>query len=309
MNPIKYTLLALIALGMTFLSQLSAQELGSKERPLRVMLVPADGGTEDGTLADFKPMFNSLSKTTGLHFDMKVGQSYAAVITAMVNQQADIAWFGAVSYLEAKKRGGAELLSLSVKKGESVYYSGIFVPRNSGINSLADLKGKDVAFGDPHSTSSFVYPMAMIIKSGIDPIRDLKSIRLTGSHTNSLNALSEGHVDAACASFTLFEKAVKNGAIDATKFKPLVKSDPIPNPPMALNPKLSPIMKAKLRVAIHEVHQAPGIEPGMIRGYGGKKVDRYNADVRESVIETAGSTIALVSEELRVQILAKASER
>jgi len=309
MNSIKHTLLALIALGMTFLSQLSAQELGSKERPLRVMLVPADGGTEDGTLADFKPMFNSLSKTTGLHFDMKVGQSYAAVITAMVNQQADIAWFGAVSYLEAKKRGGAELLSLSVKKGESVYYSGIFVPRNSGINSLADLKGKDVAFGDPHSTSSFVYPMAMIIKSGIDPIRDLKSIRLTGSHTNSLNALSEGHVDAACASFTLFEKAVKNGAIDATKFKPLVKSDPIPNPPMALNPKLSPIMKAKLRVAIHEVHQAPGIEPGMIRGYGGKKVDRYNADVRESVIETAGSTIALVSEELRVQILAKASER
>jgi phosphonate transport system substrate-binding protein len=112
--------LALIALGMTFLSQLSAQELGSKERPLRVMLVPADGGTEDGTLADFKPMFNSLSKTTGLHFDMKVGQSYAALITAMVNQQADIAWFGAVSYLEAKKRGGAELLSLSVKKGESV---------------------------------------------------------------------------------------------------------------------------------------------------------------------------------------------
>ena len=309
MNPIKYTLLAFIALGMSFLSQLSAQELGSKERPLRVMLVPADGGTEDGTLADFKPMFNSLSKTTGLHFDMKVGQSYAAVITAMVNQQADIAWFGAVSYLEAKKRGGAELLSLSVKKGESVYYSGIFVPKNSGINSLADLKGKDVAFGDPHSTSSFVYPMAMIIKSGIDPIRDLKSIRLTGSHTNSLNALSEGHVDAACASFTLFEKAVKNGAIDAAKFKPLVKSDPIPNPPMALNPELSPIMKAKLRVALHEVHQAPGIEPGMIRGYGGKKVDRYNADVRESVIETAGSTIALVTDELRVQILAKASER
>lgn len=309
MKKIKSTLISLLALGLGFSTSYAAEKIGSKEQPLRVMLVPADGGTEDGTIADFKPLFNSLTKSTGLHFDMKVGQSYSAVITAMANRQADIAWFGPVSYLEAKKLGGAELLALSVKKGNSTYYSGIFVSKKSGINTLADLKGKDIAFGDPHSTSSFVYPMAMIIKSGIDPIRDLKSIRLTGSHTNSLNALSEGHVDAACASFTLFEKAVKNGAIDATKFKPLVKSDPIPNPPMALNPKLSPIMKAKLRVAIHEVHQAPGIEPGMIRGYGGKKVDRYNADVRESVIETAGSTIALVSEELRVQILAKASER
>ena len=77
--------------------------------------------------------------------------------------------------------------------------------------------------------------MAMIIKSGLDPIKDLKSIRLTGSHTNSLNALSEGHVQAAAASFSSFEKAVKAGAIDPSKFKPLVKSDPIPNPPLALN--------------------------------------------------------------------------
>ena len=47
----------------------------------------------------------------------------------------------------------------------------------------------------------------------------------------------------------------------------------------------------------------------MIRGYGGKAVDRYNADVQEAVIDEAGSTIALVTDALRVQILAKASKR
>ena len=49
---------------------------------------------------------------------------------------------------------------------------------------------------------------------------------------------------------------------------------------------------------------AAGIKPGMIRGYGGKAVDRYNADVQEAVIDEAGSTIALVTDALRVQILA-----
>jgi phosphonate transport system substrate-binding protein len=282
---------------------------GSAEDPLRVMLIPADGGTEDGTIADFKPLFNAMTKTTGLHFDLKVGQSYGAVISAMANKQADIAWFGAVSFLEAKKMGGAELLALSVTKGEAVYYSGLFVARDSGINSIEDLKGKDVAFGDPSSTSSFVYPMAMIIKSGIDPITDLGSIRMTGSHSNSLKALSEGHVHAAAASFNSFEKAVKAGAVDPMKFKPLVKSDPIPNPPMAIHPDMSPVMKAKLRLAIHEVHNADGITPEMIRGYGGKKVDRYDADVQESVIEAAGTTIALVTTQLKGEILAKAGNR
>ena len=309
MKKIKSILISLFAMVFSFNAALAADKVGSKEQPLRVMLVPADGGTEDGTLADFRPLFSALTQSTGLHFDMKVGQSYSAVISAMANRQADIAWFGPVSYLEAKKRGGAELLALSVKKGNSTYFSGIFVSKKSGINSLADLKDKDIAFGDPHSTSSFVYPMAMIIKSGLDPIKDLKSIRLTGSHTNSLNALSEGHVQAAAASFSSFEKAVKAGAIDPSKFKPLVKSDPIPNPPLALNPALSPILKAQLRVAIHEVHTAEGIKPGMIRGYGGKAVDRYNADVQEAVIDEAGSTIALVTDALRVQILAKASKR
>lgn len=309
MNKLKEILLVVLSLGLATASASAESAKGSEEQPLRVMLIPADGGTEDGTIADFKPLFNSMTKSTGLHFDLKVGQSYAAVIAAMTNQQADIAWFGPVSYLAAKQRGGAELLALSVVKGESTYFSGIFVARNSGIDTIADLVGKDVAFGDPNSTSSFVYPMAMILKNGIDPVRDLNSIRLAGSHSNSLKALSEGHVHAAAASFNSFEKAVKAGAIDPKKFKPLVKSDPIPNPPLALNPALSPILKAKLRLAIHEVHNAPGIELGMIRGYGGKAVDRYNADLSESVIEEAGSTIALVTDALKVQILAKASSR
>lgn len=306
---LKKPISVLLTVCLAAASMFAQTPKGTADDPLRVMLIPADGGTEDGTIADFKPLFNAITQSTGIHFDMKVGQSYAAVITAMVNEQADLAWFGPVSYLQAKKKGGAELLALSVEKGDSTYFSGIFVARDSGINTIDDLKGKDVAFGDPNSTSSFVFPMAMIIKSGIDPVSELQTIRLTGSHSNSLKALTEGHVHAAAASFNSFEKAVKAGAIDPNKFKPLVKSDPIPNPPLALNPALSPIMKAKLRLAVHEVHNAPGIKPGMIRGYGGKKVDRYNADVQESVIEEAGSTIALVNDRLKTQILAKASER
>ncbi|MCX8102548.1 MAG: hypothetical protein N3D77_15065 [Geminicoccaceae bacterium] len=44
---------------------------GSPARPFRVTLVPADGGAEDGTKADFKSLFDAVTKATGLHFDIK----------------------------------------------------------------------------------------------------------------------------------------------------------------------------------------------------------------------------------------------
>src|ERR1700744_3513487 len=86
---------------------------GSVERPLEVMLIPADGGTEDGTKKDFLPLFEAVTRTQGLHFDVHVGQSYGAVVEAMANGQVDVGFFGAVSYLQAKKRAGAELLAVS----------------------------------------------------------------------------------------------------------------------------------------------------------------------------------------------------
>ena len=72
----------------------AAQNDGSAEKPLRVVLIPADGGTEEGTKKDFQPIFDAISGHTGLKFDIKVGQSYNAVVEAMCTGAADIAWFG-----------------------------------------------------------------------------------------------------------------------------------------------------------------------------------------------------------------------
>ena len=282
---------------------------GSAERPLRVMLIPADGGTEEGTVADFEPVFKAITREYQLHFDIKVAQSYNAVVEGMVNGKVDVAWFGAVTYHQAKKRGAAQLLAVGVSKGESVYFAGIFVRTSSELKTIADLKGKSVAFGDINSTSSFNFPVAMIAGGGLDPVQDLGSIFMTGSHANALSALAANKVDAACASYASFEKAVGNGQIKPGEIVPLAKSDPIPYPPMAMHVQLADGVKAKLREAFNRVHQAEGVTPDMIRGYGGKKIDRYNADFSEAEFDQAMEKLAVVTDELKAEILKKASER
>jgi len=282
---------------------------GSAAHPLRVMLIPADGGTETGTKADYQPIFNAVTRLTNLHFELTVGQSYGAVVEAMCNNLVEIAFFGPVAYVQAHARGCAQLLAVAVEKGESVYYAGIFAAKNAPIQTIQDLKRQRVAFGDVNSASSFTYQVAMMLQAGLDPPKDLKEIRITGSHANSIAALSQGLVDVACLSFDSYEKAVREGAVDASKFKVVVKSTPIPYPPLALNTHLSEALKTKLKDAFNSVHTAPGITPEMIRGYGGKKVDRYNANFSEAEFKAAGEKLALVTDELKAEMIQRSAER
>ena len=166
------TLLALCLANPAFSADLPD---GSKERPLRVLMIPADTGTND-IVADYAPVFNGITKHYGIYFDLRAGASYAAVVEGMCNDQADIAWYGAVTFGQANDRCGVDLLAVDVTGGDSSYYSGIFVRKDSGIKTIADLKGKSMAFGSPNSTSSFNFPVAMLIADGVDPVKDLKKI-------------------------------------------------------------------------------------------------------------------------------------
>jgi phosphonate transport system substrate-binding protein len=231
------------------------------------------------------------------------------VVEGMANHLTDIAFFGPVTFLQARERGGAELLAVAVEKGQSVYYSGIFVRTAAAMKRVDELRGKRMAFGDVNSTSSFAFPVAMLLDAGLDPARDLGAVLITGSHANSLKALQEGHVDAAAASFDSFEKAVRQGSVKAEEVRVLAKSEPIPYPPLAVHPRLPAMIKTKLRDAFNRVHTAPGVSKDMIRGYGGARVDRYNADYPEAEFVAAGAKLARVTDELKGRMLKKAAER
>ena len=281
---------------------------GSKEKPIRVMLVPSDTGA-NSIADDFRPVFNAMTQVYGINFDIKVGSSFGAVVEGMCNEQVDVAWLGVVTLYQVVQRGCGEFLALDVKKGKSIYYSGIFVAKDSPIKSLQDLRGKSMAFGDVNSTSSFNFPVAMLMNENIYPANDLGAIYMAGSHTNSLSALREGRVDAACASFNVYEKSVQNGIMDPTKFRILKKSEPIPIPPMGMHVNLKPEVKELLKKAFNNVHKAPGIKPEQIRGYGGKKVDRFNADYPYAKIESAMNKLVKVTDEVKAAMLEKASQR
>lgn len=299
--------ISLICLGVLFLLPAAAQARdGSAARPLEVILIPADGGTEDGTKADFLPLFNALTRASGLHFRVRVGQSYGAAIEAVCSGLADIAWLGPVSYRQARDRGCAELLAVESTGGSATYYAGLFALKTSGITDASALKGKSVAFGPPQSASAFVFPAALLLQAGLDPLTDLSQVRIGDSHTSGLMALDNGLVDAAAASFISFERAADAGVLSPARFRVIARSRPIPNPPLTVARQLPEATKATLRKTVSRLHELPGVRPEDIRGYGGKKVDRYDTSVTDADFDAAFEPVGSIDADFTAAMVRRA---
>ena len=278
--------------------------------PGECVMLADPSGAGKSTKADYAPVFNAISRTTGLQFDLKVGQSYGAVVEGMCNQLADIAFFGPVSYVQAHQRGCAQLLAVGVEKGESVYYAGMFAKADAPIASVKDVKGKRVAFGDVNSASSFTFQIAMLMDAGLDPVRDLSAIRMTGSHANSLGRADAGPGRRRLAVLRLLREGGQagRGRSEDDQGGRQEHGHSLPAA-RAATPKLPEALEGQAQDAFASVHKAPGVTPDMIRGYGGKKVDAFDTKFSEDEFNVAAEKLALLTDELKGQILKKAAER
>jgi phosphonate transport system substrate-binding protein len=300
-----FTPLLTVLLGLSCICVLG----NSEPLSLSVMLVPSDGGTEDGTREDWQPLFDALSAHTGYRFDIRVGQSYSAVVEAISAGRIDIAYMGTVAYLNASARGSVEVLAIGEMDGGAFYYSGLFSRMDGPVRQLMDLPGHTLALTDPSSSSGFIYPLNVLMAAGIDPVGDLGHLMLTGSHTNSLGALMQGHVDVAAAPFESYIRSVRQGSVDPRKVRILARSDPIPNPPLVVSQAVAPDVRERLRRTLHELHTLPGVTPAMMRGHAGRLVERYNAEVPDAVFDLARLNMSRIDASLTDALIRKASQR
>lgn len=184
------TLIAVLALGVIGY----AQELGTRERPIYMLLVPS---TESATIGVVGAQIaEALSDLTGLYIKESVQADYTGMIEAMAASDGDT--FGvpaSVQYLGIYERtgGNCSIRLASVRYGEGTYYGAIYVRRDSGIESIIDLHDKTWVYNDTTSGSGYVIPKQIFDKLGIVP----SDVIETGGHTNTIAALYEGQGDFA----------------------------------------------------------------------------------------------------------------
>ncbi|MEA3310069.1 MAG: phosphate/phosphite/phosphonate ABC transporter substrate-binding protein [Chloroflexota bacterium] len=171
-------------------------ELGTEENPIVWSFVPS--GEMERVAGGAEEVANLLHAETGLFFETNVATEYAGVIEAMCAEPAEahMASLATFSYVLANERCGVGAELVSVRYGTPTYNGQIIVRKDSGINSIADLKGKTFCRPDPLSTSGWIIPNLTMKGQGINPETDLTEIVDAGSHDAVVSAVYNGDCDA-----------------------------------------------------------------------------------------------------------------
>lgn len=179
---------------------------------LRVGMVPDAGATQVSVLQK-APLRDFLAARTGRPVTLVIPTSYNATVEGLGNASLDIAYLGGLTYVKAHDRYGVLPL---VQRGVDRHFHALLIAHaGSGIRTVADLKGKSFAFGDINSTSGHLFPYLALKQAGIDVRADLRSVRYTGSHAATAQAVAAGIVDAGGVDETVFRTMVADGKIPA----------------------------------------------------------------------------------------------
>jgi phosphonate transport system substrate-binding protein len=196
----------------------------SADEPLRVGLIPNEN--PDEVEAQYQPLEDYLNKKIGREVELSVPTTYNAVVEAMVSGELDLAYFGGLTYVQARQRADVHPLFTEVNPGTGTtkYRSVIIVPADSDVQKVEDLEGEDFAFGSVSSTSGSLYPSIMLDQAGIDYRTDLGEVIYTGGHDTTAQAVANGQVAAGGLEDRILYDLQEEGIIGKNKVRVIEES-------------------------------------------------------------------------------------
>ncbi len=197
-------------------------------------------------LGDTREIARYLEAATGMRVAAHVTADHAAAVESLAGKTVDIAFMGALPYVMARARTGAQAVLSEVYRGKPTYRGAIFVRRGRGIASLDQLRGKSIAFADPISESGFLYPLDLFAQAGLvaprgDPKAFFGQVYFAGGYQQAIQAVANGLVDAAGVSIyaTLLLDAARRTAVEA-----IARTPPIPSHVVVARRGLPPAVRA-----------------------------------------------------------------
>src|SRR5213594_4566097 len=218
---------------------------------LHLVLTPSQKPTD--LLATGEEFGKVLARLTGIPVRVTVASDYAAVIEALRNRTADLAFVHPGGYVLASREAKATIMVRNLWRGKSSFTSRIYVRRESGLKTLEELRGKTMAFIDPASSSGYIYPMVLLIQRGLvknrDPKTFFREVVFAGAHDAGMRALLNGHVDAL-ASFDMAREQYLSDPAQRERIVFVAETPAIPEAGIAARGALDPALFARVRTAL-----------------------------------------------------------
>ncbi|MGF1496929.1 MAG: phosphate/phosphite/phosphonate ABC transporter substrate-binding protein [Elainellaceae cyanobacterium] len=251
---------------------------------LTVALLPDEDAAT--VIQDNQGLADYLSETLDKEIELVVTTDYSSMIEAASNSRLDLAYFGPLSYVLAKTKSDIEPFAARLKDGGTTYTSIIIGNAEAGVDEFSDIEGATVAFGDPASTSSRLFPELTLSNAGLKSGEDYEAVFL-GAHDAVALAVQNGNAQAGGLSSVIFNSLVEEGVIDPEQVVVIAESDPIPQYPWTMRADLDPELKEDIREAFLNIDDESVLGPFKADGFAAMTDEDYNG------IRKAGETLGL----------------
>ena len=221
---------------------------------LRVSAIPDEAPTE--LQRKFKPLGDYLHKETGLDVQFTPVTDYAAVVEGLASNKIDLAWLGGFTFVQAKLRTNGGALPIVQRAEDEKFTSKFIVPIDSPLKALADLKGKTFAFGSPSSTSGHLMPRYFLMKAGVQPDTDFKTIAFSGAHDATVAFVASGRAEAGVLNASVWDKLNEAANPNAAKVRVLATTPPFYDYNWTVRPGLDAAVTKKLTDAFLKLDPA-----------------------------------------------------
>ncbi len=179
------------------------------------------------------------------------------------------------------KSGTAYPILLISRKGVAEYNSFIFCRKDQPVKSLADLKGKVIAFEDPTSTSAYFLPRLAFKNNGIELIQ-MADLTMPVPHGKVGYTFADSEINVS--SWVYFKK-VAAGALSCldwkeqeenpqafkSSFKIIHQTDNVPRMVVMVRQDLNPMLVAQIKTLLFDMHQSEkgraALKPYKIDGF------------------------------------------
>jgi phosphonate transport system substrate-binding protein len=213
---------------------------GGEDGVFTIAYAPNESNTE---AADARQgLAKDLAEVLGCEVEEIQASDYNAIIEALRTGNADMAYMGSQALALGVDRTDLEPIVMKAEDGdpEKAIYHSVLITRadNEEINSIADIKGKTMAFVDPDSTSGNLVPTAEIIQAFPDEELNadmlhtngdfFEAVSFSGSHQAGLQAVIKGDVDVVPISDQILASEIAAGAAKEEDIKIIHESGAIP---------------------------------------------------------------------------------
>lgn len=182
--------------------------------------------------------------------------SYEKLLALLETGKVDVAFVCSGTYVEGQKRFGLELLAAPVVDGKALYDANLIVPATSPAQSLDDLRGKKMAFVDPHSRTGGLVVARELERLGTTPEEFFADVRYTHAHDQSILAVAHGLVDAASVNSFIWDYLRDRDPKLAGKVRVVSRYGPYGIPPVVAAPHTDGELRRQVRQALLEMHQS-----------------------------------------------------